>query len=197
MSHVWMFVFFMIFAYLSGSLSTAILLAKVFRLPDPRSAGSGNPGATNMLRMGGKKLAIFVLMGDLLKGFLVVFIATFLLSPLQAGWVGLLAVVGHMYPIFFQFKGGKGVATGAGVVLALSLPLGALVLATWVGVAFLFRYSSLAAIISTIFAPVYAFWLNKEAIIPVMLISVLILYRHYGNMRRLIEGSESKMGKSS
>lgn len=197
MSQLWVFIFFMIFAYLIGSLSSAILMAKVSRLPDPRSRGSGNPGATNMLRMGGKKLAAMVLLGDLLKGFLIIFVARYFLTSQQVGWVGLLAVIGHIYPCFFQFKGGKGVATAVGVLLALSWPLGLFVVATWIAVAYLFRYSSLAAIVAAFSAPIYAFWLLEKSLFPLILMSILILYRHYGNMRRLIAGSESKMGKSS
>jgi len=197
MSHLWMFIFFLILAYLIGSLSNAILIAKLFRMPDPRSAGSGNPGATNMLRMGGKKLAVIVLIGDVLKGLLIVMIASFFLSSQETAWVGVAAVIGHMYPVFFQFKGGKGVATGAGVLLALSWPLGLSVLVLWIVIAGLTRYSSLAAIISTIFVPIYAIFWEEKILIPLIFMSVLILYRHYGNMRRLFEGSESKMGKSS
>jgi glycerol-3-phosphate acyltransferase PlsY len=190
-------IFMMFFAYLLGSLSSAVIICKIFRLPDPRTQGSGNPGATNVLRLGGKKLAIFTLMGDLLKGLLAVGIARFLIPQEFWGWVGLSVILGHMYPVFFQFKGGKGVATGAGVLFAIAWPLGLAVVFTWIVIAMIFRYSSLAAMIATLTVPLYGFWLAKFALLSLCLICVLILFRHRDNMKRLMTGSESKMGKSS
>jgi glycerol-3-phosphate acyltransferase PlsY len=189
--------FMMMFAYLLGSLSSAVFVCKIFHLPDPRTEGSKNPGTTNVLRIGGKKVAILVLIGDLLKGLIPVLIARYFMPDHIWGWVGLSAVLGHMFPIFFQFKGGKGVATGAGVLLGLSLPLGFLVILTWILVAALFRYSSLAAIIATLLMPFYGFWVARPQILPLVFICVLILIRHYGNIKNLIAGNESKIGKSS
>lgn len=188
-------VFTMVFAYLLGSLSSAIIVCRLFHLPDPRTQGSGNPGTTNVLRLGGKKLAGLVLLGDLLKGLIAVMIARFLISPDLWGWVGLCAVLGHMYPIFFKFKGGKGVATGAGVLLGISWVLGLVVIIVWVVVAKLFRYSSLAAITAILIVPVCGFWLAKPMLLSLVFICVLILFRHKDNMKRLIAGTESKMGK--
>ncbi len=191
-----MLIFFsMAFAYLLGSLSSAIIVCKLFRLPDPRTQGSGNPGATNVLRLGGKKLAGLVFVGDLLKGLIAVMVARFLVAPDLWGWVGLCAVLGHMYPIFFKFKGGKGVATGAGVLLGISWLLGLIVIVIWVVVAKLFRYSSLAAIAAILIVPVGGFWLAKPMLLSLGFICILILFRHKDNMKRLWAGTESKMGK--
>jgi len=185
----------MIFAYLLGSLSSAIVVCKYFRLPDPRTQGSGNPGATNVFRLGSKKLAGLVLAGDLLKGLIAVIAARFLIPPDLWGWVGLCAVVGHMYPVFFQFKGGKGVATGAGVLLGISWPLGLAVLVTWIVIAKLFRYSSLAAIIAALTVPLYGFWFARPVLLSLSFMCILILFRHRDNIIRLISGTELKMGK--
>jgi glycerol-3-phosphate acyltransferase PlsY len=190
-------VFTMLFAYLLGAVSSAIIVCKIFRLPDPRTQGSHNPGATNVLRLGGKKLAVLTLLGDLLKGVIAVSIARILIPPEWWGWVGLCVVVGHIYPLFFQFKGGKGVATGAGVLLALSWPLGLAVIMTWIIVVLISRYSSLAAIAALVAVPVYGFWLAKFALLSLCLICVLILLRHQDNIKRLLAGTESKMGKSA
>jgi len=185
----------LIFAYVCGSLSSAIIVSRIFGLPDPRTDGSGNPGATNVLRLGDKKLAILVLFGDVIKGIVPIFIARFFLSTHLIGWIGLAAILGHIFPVFFQFKGGKGVATALGVLLALSLPVGLSVLATWIFIAAVSRYSSLAAIIATLVAPVYTILLaNRFYFWPVVVISLLVLWRHQDNIKRLIAGTEMKIG---
>ncbi len=185
----------LVIAYLLGSLSGAMLIAKVFDLPDPRTQGSGNAGATNMLRHAGKKAAIWVLLIDLFKGLLAVWLGRiFGCSDLALGFVALAAVAGHVYPLFFKFKGGKGVATALGVLFGLSFWVGLLVLITWLIVALLTRYSSLASIVATIAAPVYVLIATANSFLPgVLLIMGLILVKHWGNMQRLRDGSESKI----
>lgn len=182
-------------AYLIGSLSSAIILCKIAGLPDPRTEGSGNPGATNVLRIAGKKLAVTVLILDVVKGIIPVVIAKFL--GLDISWVAAIAFaafLGHLYPIFFQFKGGKGVATALGGFLALSLPLAGAILLSWLVVFAVSRISSLSAIIAAALGPVYSLWLidsvNARWIILVM--AVMLLYRHRGNIQRLLSGEEGK-----
>ncbi|MFT7414106.1 MAG: glycerol-3-phosphate acyltransferase PlsY [Methylophagaceae bacterium] len=182
-------------AYLIGSLSSAILLCKLAGLPDPRSQGSGNPGATNVLRFGGKKLAATVLIIDVLKGVLPVVIARYV--DLEITWLtatAFAAFIGHLYPVFFGFKGGKGVATALGGFLALSPALAAIILLSWLLVFLLSRISSLSAIIASALAPVYSLWLidsvNARWIISVM--AVMLLMRHRGNIQRLLAGEEKK-----
>ncbi|MDQ7072838.1 MAG: glycerol-3-phosphate 1-O-acyltransferase PlsY [Gammaproteobacteria bacterium] len=182
-------------AYLIGSLSSAIILCKLAGLPDPRSEGSGNPGATNVLRIAGKKLAATVLVLDVAKGILPVLFAKFL--GLDITWVAataLAAFLGHLYPIFFQFKGGKGVATALGGFLALSLPLAGAILASWLVVFMLTRISSLSAIIAATLGPIYSLWLidsvNARWVILVM--AMMLLYRHRSNIQRLLAGEEGK-----
>lgn len=185
-----------LFAYLLGSLSTAVIACKLSGLPDPRTQGSGNPGATNVLRFGGKKLAIIVLLGDLLKGLIPVMLAQLLaLPPLSVGIVGLLAFAGHIFPVFFGFQGGKGVATALGVILGLSWPTGLALVAIWIAVALLFKYSSLAAICAALAAPL-VIWLNAPAqTIVVLLMSLMLLWRHRNNLRNLLRGTEPKVGE--
>lgn len=185
-----------IIAYLFGSLSSAIIFSRLFKLPDPRTQGSRNPGTTNILRIAGKKMAILVLLGDMLKGVIPVALASDLrFSTFAVSWIGLAAIFGHLFPIFFQFRGGKGVATAAGVLLAFSLPLGFAVMATWILVAFIFRYSSLAALTATITAPLYNLWLgHHEAEFAILLLSLLIILRHRENIYRLLKGTETKIG---
>jgi len=188
------FVVLLIAAYLCGSISSAILACKLMGLPDPRTQGSGNPGATNVLRMAGKKLAIVVLVGDALKGAIPVLVAKLFLPPQLLGWVALAAFLGHLFPVFFQFKGGKGVATAIGGILALAWPLGLALIATWLLFAFLFRYSSLAALIAAALVPVYAYWLAPPGnYLPLIVMSVLLIYRHHSNIRNLLAGTESKI----
>ncbi len=190
-----LFISFLIFAYLLGSISSAILICRVAGIGDPRAQGSQNPGATNVLRLGGKKLAIWTLVGDMLKGFIPVFIAHFFsLSPAQLSYVALSAFIGHLFPVFFGFKGGKGVATALGVVLALSWPVGCATLITWIIVAALFKYSSLAALITTILLPLYIYLSSDPAYLPaIIILSLLLILKHRGNIHRLWRGEEGKI----
>jgi glycerol-3-phosphate acyltransferase PlsY len=184
----------MIAAYLVGSVSSAILLCKLFNLPDPRTTGSNNPGATNVLRISNKYIAALVLAFDVLKGTIPVWGAYFLgLDPLNLGLIALAACLGHMYPIFFNFEGGKAVATALGVLLPIGLDLGALLILTWVSVIYVTRYSSLAAIVTVSLAPFYIWLLKPLYMYPVMMLSVLIIFRHKDNIWRLIKGHESKV----
>lgn len=188
---------FVIIGYLFGSLSTAIIVCRLLHLPDPRGQGSGNPGATNVLRFGGKKVAILVLMGDLLKGLIPVLLAKWAgISPIGLAWVGLAATLGHVFPLFFGFKGGKGVATGGGVMFGLNWMLGTAIFMTWLLIAAISRYSSLAAIVAAISVPIYAYWLvPHKALLPLILITLLLLWRHYENFKRLLAGQEDKIGR--
>lgn len=189
------FIISAIFAYLLGSISCAVLVAKWFNLPDPRTQGSGNPGATNMLRVGGKKAAIIVLVGDAFKGLLAVLIGRLLgAEGFWLGMVGLIAVVGHIYPVFFKFKGGKGVATAAGVLFGLSFIVAIVTLITWVVVAAVSRYSSLASLLSAGLAPIYLLIGGHFAyFIPMVLVTVLIAWKHSANIERLRSGVENKL----
>jgi len=193
-------VVFIVAAYLLGSVSFGILMSRVFGLPDPRSVGSGNPGATNVLRSGKKAAAVLTLLGDALKGWLAVWLA------LQSGalmwvvcWVALAVFIGHLYPIYYGFKGGKGVATALGVMLAVSVWLGLAVLLTWLLVFAISRYSSLAAIVAAALAPVYALFLlmaYKDYVLMILAMSVIIIWRHRGNIRKLLDGTEAGFDKS-
>lgn len=186
--------FFILIAYLLGSLSSAIILCKVLNLPDPRTQGSGNPGATNVLRMAGKKLGILVLLGDIIKGVIPVVLAKSLgLAPYLLGWIALAAFIGHLFPIFFKFKGGKGVATAIGGVLVLSWPLALAVIATWLLVMIIFRYVSLASIIAALSAIVYGYWLLTAGnYLPIIIMCLLLTARHHNNIQRLLTGKEDK-----
>jgi len=182
-------------AYLIGSLSSAIMLCKLAGLPDPRTQGSGNPGATNVLRFGGKKLAATVLIIDVIKGVVPVVIAIFL--DLEQSWIAataLAAFLGHLFPLFFQFKGGKGVATALGGFLALNPAMAGIVLLSWLAVFILTRISSLSAIIAALLAPVYSLWFleNITARWIVLVMAVLLVARHHGNIKRLLSGEETK-----
>jgi glycerol-3-phosphate acyltransferase PlsY len=178
-------------AYLLGSLSFAILLSRLSGGPDPRASGSGNPGATNMLRVAGKKLAVLTLLGDLLKGLLPVLVAYLLgLSIQQQAWIGLTAVIGHLYPLYFRFKGGKGVATAAGMLLGLYPPAALLALATWALTFVLTRTSSLASLIATPLTLPLLAWQQPEALLPMCVLTGLIVWRHRGNLRDLLAGRE-------
>lgn len=197
-----MFWLLAILAYLLGSLSFAILLSRLTGNPDPRMSGSGNAGATNMLRLAGRKLAILTLLGDLCKGLLPVLIASAMgLSLQDQAWIGVCAVIGHLFPLYFRFRGGKGVATALGVLLALQPWLALATAATWLIVALVTRYSSLAAILAAIFAPFYYILGDKVAwradaltISVIVFISVLLLARHRENIARLLAGKESRIG---
>ncbi len=186
-------------SYLIGSISTAIIVCKVMSLPDPRTQGSGNPGATNVLRVGGKKAAAITLIGDLLKGLLPVLIASqFTTQPLVPGLVGLAAFLGHLYPVFFGFKGGKGVATMLGVLLGLNFWAGLATALSWLIMAKVFKVSSLSALVATILAPIYLYLLKQpvEIIWIVVIIAIILFWRHRSNIQRLISGEESTIGKS-
>ncbi|MFM8463249.1 MAG: glycerol-3-phosphate 1-O-acyltransferase PlsY [Burkholderiaceae bacterium] len=191
-------------AYLLGSVSFAIVVSKLFRLADPRTFGSGNPGATNVLRTGNKVAAALTLLGDCVKGVVPVALAVYLSEPLGLGDAGValisLAVfAGHLWPLFFRFKGGKGVATALGVLLGLNPILGGATLLTWIVIAYAFRYSSLAALISALFAPFYytlLFGLNPIGF-AVLVMSALLMWRHRQNIGNLIAGRESKIGGKS
>ncbi len=187
-----------VLGYLMGSVSTAIIIARVMGMPDPRTQGSGNPGATNMLRMGGKKLAVFTLLGDMVKGLIPVLIARALTADATVlAAVAFAAFIGHLYPVFFGFKGGKGVATALGVLLGLTWPVALATLATWIAMAVLFRYSSLSALTAALLAPVYMWQLNGQQAYVTMaaVLSLLLIWRHRSNIRNLLSGNESKIGK--
>ena len=183
-------------AYFVGSVSAAILVCQALGLPDPRSDGSGNPGATNVLRIGGKKPAAMTLAGDLVKGLLPVAIANALTDDTAViALVGLGALLGHLYPIFFNFQGGKGVATAFGVTLGLHPIAGLVAAACWGLSAKLFKRSSLAALITFSLLPLYWFWKNEPAYAVLsVLIAGLLYYTHRGNIQRLLEGTEPTIG---
>ena len=182
-------------AYLLGSVSCAIIVCRAMGLPDPRGQGSGNPGATNVMRIGGKKAAGITLFGDMLKGFLPVFLANSLgLSSLLLALIGLAAFLGHLYPMFFGFKGGKGVATSLGVLLGFSWALGLAVIGTWLLVYKLRKISSLSALTASVLSPVYAWFIvgDKVIVAAAVVMMVLLLIRHKGNIQRLLAGEEGK-----
>lgn len=184
------------FAYLLGSISSAIIVCRVLGLPDPRGQGSGNPGATNVLRIGGKKAAAITLMGDMLKGLIPVLLAKLLGASITVqALVALAAFLGHLYPIFFGFRGGKGVATALGVLLGLHWPVGLLTIATWLVIAKLFKISSLSALISMLVAPLYIWWLipDRSLIIAVVFMVALLFWRHRSNIRNLMQGTEGHL----
>lgn len=189
---------FILMAYLLGSLSSAILVSKCTGLPDPRTQGSRNPGASNILRIGGKKLAIIVFLGDVLKGWVPVVLAKLCGLPLSAlAWVAFFAFIGHLYPIFFGFRGGKGVATALGGLIALAWPLGLIGLISWGVVLFLFRYISLASIIAAIVTFLYVFYSYPLPVyLPIFLMTVLLVARHFSNIQRLFQGKEPKFNQS-
>ncbi len=185
-------------AYLLGSLSSAIIVCRLAGLPDPRSGGSGNPGATNVLRLGGKKLAALTLAGDLLKGLLPVLAGHALgLPPVILALVGLAAFLGHLYPVFFRFQGGKGVATSLGVLLGLDWAVGLAAVATWLAVAAVSRYSSLSALVATALAPLWVAWRfgALEPAVACAVMTLLLFWRHAGNIRRLVAGNEPRIGQ--
>lgn len=179
--------------YLLGSISSAIVVCKLMGLPDPRAQGSGNPGATNVMRFGGKKAAAITLAGDMLKGFIPVAVAHFLgMSMLVISSVGLAAFLGHLYPVFFGFRGGKGVATAIGVLVAASWMVGFAVIATWLIVAKIVKVSSISALVAFLLAPLYAWQLQPEPVFisTVGIISALLFWRHRSNIKNLICGTE-------
>lgn len=185
------------FAYLLGSVSAAIVTSRLMGLPDPRSQGSGNPGATNVLRIGGKKAAAITLAGDLAKGLLPVLLAKFLGTPLAVqALVGLGAFLGHLYPLYFGFRGGKGVATLIGVLFGIAWLLGIGYVLTWLAVAAVTRLSSLSALVAASLAPLYAWLLESSAALGavVALMSLLLIWRHRSNIRKLLDGTEDRIG---
>lgn len=192
----------LLLAYLIGSISFAVLVSRAMGLSDPRSYGSGNPGATNVLRSGNKLAAILTLAGDAAKGAVAVllaqaFAASFGFTGLVITCAGLAAFIGHLYPVFHRFQGGKGVATAAGVLLALSPSLGLCTLGTWLLVAAITRYSSLAALLAAVCAPFFAWWLSgpDAVIVPIAIMSGLLIWRHRQNIAKLAAGTESRIGK--
>ena len=184
-------------AYLAGSLSTAIIVCRAMGLGDPRSEGSGNPGATNVLRLGGKLPAALTLLGDALKGFLPVVIASLVSSHLPTiALVGIAAFLGHIYPVFFDFRGGKGVATALVVLLGMHPAVGALALVTWLAVSLTFRKSSLAALLTFLLVPIYLFIDGAQIYaVAFVLIGALLFYTHRQNIQRLLDGTEPEIGK--
>ena len=184
-----------VLAYLLGSISSAILVSRLFKLPDPRTNGSNNPGATNVYRLGGALPACLVLIFDILKGTIPVWGAYFLkLEPLELGLIAVAACLGHMYPLFFSFKGGKAVATAFGSLLPIGLSLGGLLIGTWLIIVAITRYSSLAALVAVTLAPLYTWWIKPLYTLPVTFITLLIIIRHRTNIVRLFKGEEPKVG---
>ena len=184
-------------AYLLGSVPFAVVSSKLFGLADPRSYGSGNPGATNVLRSGNKKAALVTLLGDALKGWVAVVAAQkFGLSDVAVGLVALAVFFGHLFPVFLKFKGGKGVATAIGVLIALDPWIGLLCIATWLAIAFAFRYSSLAAILTAALAPVYEVLAHGAGgrVIVLGILALALIGKHWQNLQRLLAGQEGKIG---
>ena len=188
-------------SYLAGSIPTGVITARLLGLPDPRGAGSGNPGATNVLRLGGKKAAIVTLVGDLLKGLLPVLVAAALvdgperLAAMAAA--GLFAFIGHLFPLYFGFRGGgKGVATAAGAILGLAPVVGLVAIAGWVSMAFASRYSSLAALFASVVAATLATFLSPPVIATaISVMALLLILRHRANIHRLVRGEEPRIGQ--
>ncbi len=186
------------FAYLLGSVSTGVVVAHLLGLQDPRETGSKNPGATNLLRYGGKRAAALTLAGDILKGVVAVAVARAITDDAAIlALVALAVFIGHLWPVFFGFHGGKGVATALGVWLALSPWVGLLLIVTWLAVAVLFRYSSLSALTAALAAPLYVYLLEPKPAYVVMMVamSALLVFRHRANIRRLLAGTEMKIGR--
>jgi len=189
-------VILMLVGYLSGSLCSAVIVCKLFGLSDPRQQGSMNPGATNVLRLHGKKYAAWVLIGDMLKGTLPVLVGhLFFISYTGLGWISLACVLGHMFPLFFQFKGGKGVATALGCYFGINFLFGLFVLSLWIFMVWLKRYSSLASITAMIVSPLVGavFTSHARIITPLFLISSVVLIKHKANIERLLRGQEDKV----
>jgi len=188
-----------LFAYLVGSVSSGIIVSQIFNLPDPRTIGSKNPGATNVMRSGNKKAAIFTLLGDLLKAILVLTLAEYLgFNDLIIVCVALAVLIGHIYPIFYKFQGGKGVATAIGILIALNFKLALIVASIWLLVFGIWRYSSLAAILAAISAPIIAIFILRDQslyCIAFSFITIIILFKHQANIRKLLSGTELKFKK--
>ena len=188
-------------AYLIGSISFAVVISKLMGLPDPHSYGSGNPGATNVLRTGSKAAAVLTLLGDAAKGYVAVVLARALVGVDIDSWVlpavAVAAFLGHLFPVFHGFKGGKGVATALGILLAINWVLGLTTLSTWLIVAVFLRYSSLAALISALFAPVYFVFLFgiQPMAMAILWMSALLIWRHRSNIKNLLNGTEGRLAK--
>lgn len=181
-------------AYLLGSISSAVLISRLYRLPDPRNSGSGNPGATNVLRLGGKSAAAMVLVADILKGMLPVWISYFLgINPFLLGIIGIAACLGHIYPLFFHFQGGKGVATALGALAPIGWDLSGMLIGTWIIALAVTGYSSAASLIAALSAPMLTWLVKPEYTMPVSMLSCLIIFRHHENIRRLLDGEETKI----
>jgi len=181
-------------AYLFGSLSSAVVISRLFGLPDPRTAGSKNPGATNVYRLGGRVPALLVLVMDILKGTIPVYGSYFLgIEPITLGLIAIFACLGHIFPLYFGFQGGKAVATAFGAMLPIGLDLAGLLILSWVIVVFLTGYSSLGALIAVSLAPLFTFLIKPLYTVPVAMLSLLIIVRHKDNIARLLAGNESKV----
>ena len=181
-------------AYLFGSLSSAVVISRLFGLPDPRTAGSKNPGATNVYRLGGRVPALLVLVMDILKGTIPVYGSYFLgIEPITLGLIAIFACLGHIFPLYFGFQGGKAVATAFGAMLPIGLDLAGLLILSWVIVVFLTGYSSLGALIAVSLAPLFTFLIKPLYTVPVAMLSLLIVARHKDNITRLLAGNESKV----
>jgi glycerol-3-phosphate acyltransferase PlsY len=187
-------VIYLLFSYLIGAISFGIVISHIFSLPDPRTIGSKNPGATNVLRTGKKFAALLTLLGDALKGALTVGLAQYFELPsLIVGFIAIATLIGHVFPIYYGFKGGKGVATAAGILFMFSWVMGLIVLAIWLGVFFIWRYSSLAAILAASLSPVIGFFYKIDfyELIATSIIALILILRHIENIKRLIDGTES------
>ncbi|MDQ2778392.1 MAG: glycerol-3-phosphate 1-O-acyltransferase PlsY [Pseudomonadota bacterium] len=202
--HLVAIVLVLLAGYLVGSLSFAVIVSRAFGLADPRSYGSHNPGATNVLRSGHRAAAVLTLALDVLKGYVpvlgvLIWGPRFGLGADIAAFVGLAAFIGHLWPVFFKFKGGKGVATAAGVLLAINPWLGAATLLSWIIVAAFMRYSSLASLVAALFAPFYQalIWGMQPALLAIVGMSLLLIWRHEGNIRKLLAGTESRLGRKA
>ena len=183
-----------IFAYLLASVNTAIIVCQLLRLPDPRTSGSKNPGATNVLRLAGRNPALLVLVADVLKGFIVVFLAGVLgFRGFGLGFVALAATLGHIFPLYYGFQGGKGVATALGGILGLSFPIGVVCFVVWAVTLFITRYSSLSSLIAVSIAPILLLFIDYGYFIPALAIAVVVAWRHMENIARLRAGTENKM----
>ena len=181
-------------AYLFGSLSSAVVISRLFGLPDPRTAGSKNPGATNVYRLGGRAPALLVLVMDILKGTIPVYGSYFLgIEPITLGLIAIFACLGHIFPLYFGFQGGKAVATAFGAMLPIGLDLAGLLILSWVIIVFLTGYSSLGALIAVSLAPLFTFLIKPLYTVPVAMLSLLIIVRHKDNITRLLAGNESKV----
>ena len=185
-----------IVSYLFGSLSSAIIVCRIMRLPDPRTQGSRNPGATNVLRIGGKQAAVITLLGDALEGFIPVLAAKYLgIESLGLGLVMLAAFLGHLYPVFFRFEGGKGVATLIGCLLALSLPVALCWMVTFAIVVAISRYVSLGSLLASVLTPMFVWYFTGDTwlVAVAVVMALLLMYRHRANIEKLCAGSESKV----